>query len=293
MKKRLKIFGDSFYKAGYWTVMHDGIEHAGYLAFLGLLSLFPFLVFFVAIAGLLGETQLGIAFAHDVIGFIPEDMIAALKPRIEEIISGPPQGLMTIAVIGIIWTASSSIEGVRTILNRAYRVETPPSYLFRRLMSIGQFFILTAASIIAMFLLVLGPTIWREITQALQVDTDIIKPYWSYIRYGLSVSILYLVVATSYYVLPNIKQTIKSVAPGTFLVIAGWVGVAELLSMYIENFEQVNLVYGSLGGVIIALLFFYVVGIVYIFGAEFNYFYERALGHKFEVKKEVEHEYSL
>ncbi len=290
---KVKKLWKCFHDAGYYTVMHDGIEHAGYLAFLGLLSFFPFLVFFVALAGFIGSLEVSELFIREVIvGYIPADIIPALKPRIDEIVSGPPQGLLTIAIIGVIWTASSAVEGIRTILNRAYRVTTPPSYLFRRLMSIAQFLMLTIAIIVAMFILILGPVIWRELTDFLHVDNHLLKSQWSYISYAGSSAILFLVVAISYYILPNIKQTWLAVAPGTFIVMLGWLLSAELFSVYLENFEQVNLVYGSIGGIIVALLFFYIIAVIYIFGAEFNYFFEKAIGYQFEQKEDVLEEIS-
>src|ERR1039457_4719681 len=92
----------SFYKAGVNTVEHDGIEHAGYLAFLGLLALFPFLVFVVALAGFIAEGEAGGQFIRLVLAHLPPDMVQALPPRISEIISGPPQGLLTVSILGAI-----------------------------------------------------------------------------------------------------------------------------------------------------------------------------------------------
>ena len=124
------------------TIKQDGVEHAGYLAFLNILALFPFLIFLIAIIGLFGASQMGVQFVQTILNSAPKEMAAALSPRISEIILGPPQSFLTIAIIGVIWTASSSVEGCRTILNRAYRVALPPPYLMRRLISVLQFFIL-------------------------------------------------------------------------------------------------------------------------------------------------------
>lgn len=283
---KTKTFFKCLYDAGYYTVHHDGIEHAGYLAFLGMLSFFPFLVFLIAIAGVIGELQIGIEFVNNTVSLLPEDFIAALKPRINEIVSGPPQGLLTIAILGAIWTASSAVEGLRTILNRAYHVQTPPAYIWRRLLSILQFFGLTAAAILATLSLILAPVILENFERLSEVQ-QILDPFWTYIRYGLSGLLVFLSVATSYYILPNIRQSWRAVAPGALIVLVLWMAAAALFSEYLQNFEQVNLIYGSLGGIIAALLFFYIIGIIYIFGAEFNYFFERAMGNKIVQKEKV------
>src|SRR5579871_4005544 len=109
----LKRIAKCFYTGLINTINHDGVEHSGYMAFLSLLAFFPFLVFFVAIAGFLGNLQIGARFVGIVFRSLPQDLTISLKPRILEIISGPPQGLLTIAILGTIWTASSAVEGLR------------------------------------------------------------------------------------------------------------------------------------------------------------------------------------
>ena len=266
--------------------MHDGVEHAGYLAFLGLLSLFPFLVFFVAIAGSFGEANVSTELVNFVIGKLPADVTAALTPRMKEIIEGPPQSLLTLAIVGVIWTSSSAVEGTRTILNRAYCVATPPAYIWRRLLSIAQFLGLTAALIIASFLIILVPALWGKLTIFLGVE-HALDPILRHMGYWLSAFVVFLVVAISYYILPNIKQRMIDTAPGALIVTILWMLVSYLFTIFIENFNQVNVVYGSLAGIIIALIFFYLLAVLYIFGAEFNYFLGQAEGHKLIAKEKV------
>ena len=119
-------------------------ENAGYLAFVIILSMFPFLLFFVSIISVMGKTDLGILLYSQLLdtNIIPSNIIASLQPRINEIISGPPQSLMNLAIIGIIWTSSSIVEGLRNILNQAYRVESKEHYIIGRLTSILYFFII-------------------------------------------------------------------------------------------------------------------------------------------------------
>lgn len=290
----LQIF-QALWKALVDTVNHDGIEHAGYLAFLSLLSFFPFLVFFVAIVGALGESELGVKLIHLVLyenDLVPPALVQALEPRIKEILSGPPQGLLTLAIIGAIWTASSAVEGIRTTLNRAYRVETPPAYIFRRLMSIAQFLVLTVFLIISMLVLVLAPLILQAIIMLLGIgqDADIFgmaQSQWTLVRYGFTVTILFLVVCAIYYVLPNIKMRWQVVVPGAVLTVLGWVLAGEAFASYLQTFDQVNIIYGSLGGIIVSLLFSCIFSMILIYGAEFNYTLNHMLGRKIEPRQLV------
>jgi membrane protein len=269
----------SFYKAGVNTVDHDGVEHAGYLAFVGLLGLFPFLVFVVALAGFLAEGQAGKEFIRLVLTQLPPDMVQGLAPRITEISSRPPQGLLTVSILGAIWTSSSALEGYRTVLNKAYRVVTPPAYIWRRLLSIAQILILSFVVVMAMIVLVMLPIAWGKVAAAAG-QSGISLTRGQIVCF--SVAVIFAGLSIAYYFLPNLKQSIHAVAPGAALVTILWIGAARLLSFYFSRFDTGNLIYGSIGSVIATLLFFYVGNVLFIYGAEFNYLLKMALGEKIE-----------
>jgi membrane protein len=256
------------------TVKQDGVEHAGYLAFLSILALFPFLIFLIAIIGLLGASETGVQIVQVILKAAPKEMAAALSPRISEIILGPPQSFLTIAIIGVIWTASSSVEGCRTILNRAYRIAFPPPYLMRRLVSILQFFILILLIVVGIFVFIVAPSFLSVIQNNLppyfQIDYDAF-----YIRHIAMFVLLTFVTSLLYYALPNAKQKISQTLPGSILAAILWILLQKIFASYLENFHQFNLVYGSLAGVIISLMFFYLISLIFIVGAEFNYHFHR------------------
>lgn len=268
------------------TIAHDGIEHAGYLAFLGLLALFPFLVFMVAVIGVIGQGQAGTEIITSFFQALPNHVTAALKPRVEEIISGPPQGLLTVSILGAIWTASSAVEGIRTILNRAYHVSTPPAYWLRRTLSIAQLLIFTFITVVGMLAIVMLQVFIHHIEDwfGLHINADD-QFFLSKILFCISVAILFAAVSSVYYTVPNIRLRFISVAPGALLVVIGWLGAAYLFTQYLLHFNQVQLIYGSLGGIIAALVFFYICNMIFIFGAEFNYQVVSALGVHFDEKK--------
>jgi membrane protein len=277
---KFKAFWVNVWEAIVDTVSHDGVEHAGYLSFLALFAIFPFLVFFISIAGSFGATGLGNEFVTVFLSAIPKEAATALRPRIDEIISGPPQGLLTIAILGAIWTASSAVEGMRTIFNRAYRVSTPPAYIPRRLLSILQFFVITSLILSAMGMIVIFPLVANYFEEFIHIDLYAYKKY----SFILPALLIFFAVSFLYYVIPNLKQRWIDVFPGAALVLFAWYVVGKAFSAYLQDFNQVNLIYGSLASLIIALLFFYIIAMILVFGAEFNYRIEKKSGFKFKEK---------
>jgi membrane protein len=224
------------------TIRHDGIEHAGYLAFLSILSLFPSLIFLISIIGLVGASEIGVDFVNNILHSIPKEMAQALSPRINEIVSGPENSFLTIAIIGVIWTASSSVEGCRTILNRAYRVAFPPPYLWRRLFSIMEFFVIIFTIISAIITFVIVPRVLKDLEVkfnfALNIDYD-----FFYLRYIAFLFLLATATSMLYYALPNAKQKITQTVPGSILAVFLWIVLEHLFSFYLEQIEKVLYLY--------------------------------------------------
>ncbi|AAW71064.1 YihY/virulence factor BrkB family protein [Wolbachia endosymbiont of Brugia malayi] len=265
MNKLLKKFYGiiyCLYHALIDTIYNDGMEHAGYLSFLILLSIFPFLIVLMALAStfanFLDQYNIGWTF---IIDNMPQDILASLMPRIREIISGPPQSLLTLAIVGAIWTASSTIEGLRTILNKAYKVPVSPPYVLRRILSILQFLIITFIITLTIVFSTLVPML-----------IDFSYHGLSYTRYLLIEFVLFIVVSWLYFMLPNIRQNVSDVFPGSYIAVMLWTVSASAFKQYLRaSFDQLDLIYGSLGGVVVSLLFFYMVSLIFIYGAKFNF----------------------
>lgn len=276
MFKFLRNFAYTIYKAIDNLIIHDGVEHAGYMAFVSLLAFFPFLVFLMAFTGFIGSSKHGIEIINLLLSNLPVDLIASIKPRIDEITSGPPSSLLTISILGIVWTSSSTLEGLRTILNKIYRVNSPPTYIFRRTLSILHFFIIIFLMVLLTFILLLFPMIIEEISSTkyikdyLNYTPEMFQPIWENFRHFSFVIMMFAGVMYLYYIIPNVKLKIKSLIPGSILVVILWILSGYLMSQYVFEFTSVNFVYGSLAGVVTTMLFFYTIHLIFIFGAEFN-----------------------
>lgn len=281
MIRPLKQTALLFYRAGNNLVDNYGLEVAGYLTFLALLALFPYLVLMVSAMGLVGQGEAGSSLIALLIEHLPADAVATIRPRIEEITSGPPQSILTFSILGAIWTSSSAVEAVRGMLNRAYRVRKPPAYFARRLNSIAQVFVLTLLILTLILVFVFVPIIIRSLEHftglAIPIELDVFLT--TYFK-PISAIMLFGLIATFYYVLPNIKQSLLAVVPGALLVVVLWVTGALVVGFYVNDLSNMTLIYGSLSGFIATLIFFYVMNVIFIYGAEFNHEFMVMLGHR-------------
>ena len=290
----IKKFLTCYKKAFLDTLNQDGIEHAGYLSFLSMLAIFPFMIIMTASFSLIAPWFLGGKEGLELLMFMQSlltdnEFTRALAPRLLEITSNPPDSFLGLALISIIWTASSLLEGLRTILNRAYRVTNPPSYLWRRLSSIIQFLIITSLFIFLIFLIKFLPFASNALLELLVQDHNypLIKNFLSWIvifdKYlGTLVALLttFLLLSYIYYLVPNKEQRFSHTFFGTFNTIIWWWLLGKAFKYYLSVFQQINLVYGSIAGIIIALLYFYICSIVFIYGAELNYWFSLILVEK-------------
>ncbi len=260
----------NLYTAVVNMVDHDGVEHSGYMSFMVLVSIFPFFIFILAFTSFFGASELGEKFVGLALDNMPAHSIDSIRSRMSELMKAPPQGLMTLAIVGTIWTSSSFVECLRTILNRVYEIKSPPNYIFRRFLSIAQFLVISLVISLAMLLLIIIPIGLAKIPRFI----ELIEGYQSILnvaRYAVIFVSLFLSVCALYYIIPNAKLRFAEVVPGAFLTIILWSISGYLLSTYIVYYNQLNIVYGSLGSIIVTLIFFYIVNMIFIIGAEFNY----------------------
>lgn len=250
-------------------IADEGLVLAGHLSFIGLLSLFPFVIFLLALAGFFGQTETGTQIVALLLENLPESVSGVLEGPIIEVMQETRGGLLTVGILAAIWTASTGLEGIRKALNRAFDVAAPPRYWRRRLESVLIVIVTSAIIIAGMSSLILGELLWEELRDLLALPT-LGKPIWTLLRYGISATLLFAAVTALYWILPARRLKLGWILPGAALVLALWLLAGSLFTLYLDHFNRYALTYGSLGGVVIALLFFYVLGAIFIFGAEVN-----------------------
>ncbi len=128
----LRAAGSTIWEAIVNLVNHEGMEISGYVSFMAILALFPFLIFVVAIAGFIGQAEGAGKFISLAFQFVPPEVAKVLAPTISNIVTHPRGDLLTFGILFAIWSASSGVEALRLLLNRCYAVpETRSVYLLR------------------------------------------------------------------------------------------------------------------------------------------------------------------
>lgn len=249
-----------------WNV---GFELAGYIAFTALFAIFPFLIFLAALASFLGEGETANTFIDGMFDFMPDDVAATLAPAVREVLEGRQGGLMTFGILVTLYYTSNAVEAMRSSLNRAYAVPDTRPIWYTRLQSLG--FVVVGGLVVFLLSLsvILGPAIWTFLDRFMFLSANE-RVVYTIGRYVLAITLLLGSLLAMHLWLPNLRQEVRLVLPGVVLTVVLWLLGASLFSLYLGIAADYSATYGSLGGVVITLFFFYLTAVIFVFGAEFN-----------------------
>ncbi len=248
---------------------HNGILYAGHMAFTAMLSFFPFLIFLTALAGFVGEPQTAQAFVDRMFDLVPERVGDALMPAVTEVLTSRHGGLLTFSFVGALWVASSGVEAVRHVLNRSYGVVEVRPFWQRRLESLAIVVTGGSLTLVLSLSVILGPAIWSVVTSAVEIPIGVQTAVGT-ARDLVAVAIIGIILSVLHALLPCARQRLRDVWPGALLTALLWIGLATAFSLYLANLTDFNVTYGSLGGVVLTLVYFHASALLFIFGAELN-----------------------
>ena len=245
----------------------QGSVLAGYLAYAGMLSLLPFLVFATALAGFLVGPENSEAALEILFGGVPEHVALTLEPVVLEVLDHRRGGVLTVSALGSIWAASGGVEALRVGFDRAYAVTGARHLAVNRLYSIG--FVLLGYAVFAALaiLIILAPILFHVLEAATTIE---VPAKADLVRYGVGFAILWLALWLIHRVLPSRRMAGLSLWPGILASVLLFGIIATGLSVYLAYAPSYSLTYGALAGVILTLLFFYFAGAAVVLGAQVN-----------------------
>lgn len=253
--------------SGVWA---EGFTHAGNLAFMALLALFPFFIVLAALAQLAGQTEDGLSAVALFLQNVPPSVADTLEAPIASVLSARTGSLLWIGALVGLWTTASFIETVREILRQAYGTAYGRPFYEYRLYSIGMI-------IIAVLVALLGFALQFVLTGLEQAIRNLFPVLEDY-RFLVSISRIvpaFAIFGAFYMVFWSLtprryRPRTYPKWPGALLVTVWWLGTTALMPVVLSMLISYDLTYGSLAGVMLALIFFYIIGLGVVFGAQLN-----------------------
>ncbi len=241
---------------------------AAQLAYFFLLSFFPLLIFLVTLLPYLNlKTTQVYSFLVNV---LPDEVYKLIENTLNEILTNRNSSLLSIGVLGTIWSASKGINALIRALNKAYDTEGRVGILDR-----GLSLVFTVALVfviaIALLLPVFGQQIGHFLFSIIGIEEQF-ESIWHRLRWSIPPILIFIVLMGIYWIVPNTSPRLKimGVWPGAMFATFAWLAVTYGFSFYINNFANYSATYGSIGGVIILMLWLYFTGIILIFGGILN-----------------------
>jgi membrane protein len=242
--------------------------YAASLAYRAIFSLFPFLLFLVALLGVLHLPQLFEWMQEQAALVVPAEAMDQVTRVISEVRT-PQGGLLSLGIALALWSAAGGVLSAMEALNVAYDVkETRPAWK-RYGLAVLYTIAIAVLMVLAAGFMVLGPQLARPIADLFGVQ-DLVVTAWAFLRWPVAVALLLLVIALVYYVGPNIEQPFRYLTPGALIAVVVWIATSLGFGYYVANFGNYSATYGSIGAIIVMLFYFYISAAVLLLGAEVN-----------------------
>ncbi|MDN7247445.1 YihY/virulence factor BrkB family protein [Planococcus shenhongbingii] len=237
------------------------------LAFFFLLSIFPLLIFIVTLLPYLNLSEDQIySFMKEI---APIEVYTIIEETLKEILTNQNGGLLSFGIIATIWSASLGMDALIKSLNFSYGVEENRPLLIARGMSIISTVLFIFILIVALVLPIFGRQIGLFIFTFLGLEEGFLE-LWATIRFTIPPLIIFGVCSVIYWVAPNIKLDVRSVMTGAAFTAVGWLIISYAFSIYINNFGNFSATYGSIGGIIILMLWLYISAMLLLIGGQIN-----------------------
>jgi membrane protein len=251
-------------------VYSDGFIHAGNLAYLTLVALFPFFIVAAAITQILGATQVGIETVNGFLLTVPPSVADVLRPAIIDVLGARTGNLLWVGALVGLWTVGSLIETIRDILRRAYGTKPSKPFWHYRLSAIGIIFLSVLGAMFALALQVLLGAIEAVVERLFPFADSAISLITAsrLVPTLLLFAMLYMLFVTLTPGLYRARRFPKW--PGAAFTALWWYGTSLLLPLILSNISSYSLTYGGLAGAMITLIFFFIIGLGVVIGAELN-----------------------
>lgn len=249
---------------------NDGFIHAGNLAYLALMTLFPFFITAAAVLSLLGQSAETQRTVVSFLRVLPGDVAELLREPINSVLTARTGSLLWLGGLVGLWTVGSFIDTIRDIFRRAYGTTSSSSFLRARLRTslaiVGSVILVLLSFLIQGLLTAAEQFVYRLLpfAQDLAGWIGISRLVPAVIMFGALYMLFYSVTPSKY------RHTDSPKWPGALFTAAWWLSMTAGLPFVLSQLGGYDMTYGSLAGVAVMLLFFYLIGLGFVFGAHLN-----------------------
>ncbi len=270
-------------RGSFWSRLWDEINEdhcwgmAAELSYYFLLAFFPFLIFLSAlIAAVPLEKDLLYRMLNELNRFLPNRTQLQVSEVVRNFTGWQGTSLAFLWASVALWAASLGLNGMVGVLNRAYRVKDKRSYFWVRGLSIVVTVAVSLFIVISGVLLFFGDDFAKLAIQRIPFPDEIVWLPWavsffySVVRWALIFLFLNLGIQMVYYALPARRLPWRLLSPGSVLVSVGWLLGSLAFSYYVNSFANYQRMYGSLGDLIILMIWFYYSSLFLLVGGEMD-----------------------
>ena len=247
----------------------DCLGLAAQLAYYFFLALFPALLFLVALVSFLPITGLLDAITTNLSRVAPGEVLSIVQDQILNIAHEKHGSLLTLGIVGAIWSTSSGLNAIIETLNRAYGIQESRPWWKVKLIALGLTVALAVFIVSSFALVLVGPTLGEKIAVWAHFGPAFAWA-WKILQWPLIFLLVTLGVALIYYYAPDAVQEVIWITPGALLATTLWLAISLAFKYYVAHFTSYNATYGAIGGVIVLMLWFYLSALAVLVGAELN-----------------------
>jgi membrane protein len=260
------------------TSEDDGLGLAAQLAYYFFLALFPAVLFVLALASFFPLTNFIDDATRALRPIAPPDVMGFFEEQLRRLSNADSGGILTVGILGAVWSSSAAVVAIIGSLNRAYDIEESRPWWKVRLTAIGLTIALAFFLLLSFTLIVAGPAIAERLAASFGLGS-VFEWSWKILQWPLAFALVSTALGLVYYFAPDAEQDWVWITPGAVVATALWIIVSLAFKVYVANFADYNAMYGAVGGVIVLLLWFYISGLAILVGAELNAEIEHASPH--------------
>ena len=245
----------------------DALGLAAQLAYYFFLALFPAILCVIALASFLPLQNFTDEMVAAAGRFAPAEMLNVIRDQMTRLANGNDGGIFTLGLLGALWSSSAAMVAMIGAMNRAYDIEEGRPWWKVRLTAMALTVSLAVFVVFSFGLIVIGPQVADMLAARFGFGAAF-SVSWKVLQWPVAFALITTGIALIYYYAPDAEQDFAWITPGSLIAATLWVIGSLAFRYYVVTFGNYEATYGTVAGVILLMLWFYLSGLVLIIGAE-------------------------